>query len=192
MPGPAAGRRKRVTLLRAALPCLGPFLALITIASPVHAQTLTPDLLRPVRDGFLAPQDSPLRKISENTGDNPADPTTDGPPADKKPAPSRIGNIPKYGLPAASGAADAGFDSLNRTRKQPKFYPGQAKPKPPPGPGTPAPAANKGATNPNARTRISPPPSLSANRPPISSSMAGIADGQPARKPLPLDTDPFG
>jgi hypothetical protein len=186
MPGPAAGRRKRATLLRAALPCL----ALTT--SPLHAQTLTPDLLRPVRDGFLAPQDSPLRKISENTGDNPADPTTDGQPADNKPAPSRIGNIPKYGLPAASGAADAGFDSLNRTRKQPKFYPGQAKPKSSPGPGTPAPAASRGSTNPNARVRISPPPSMTANRPPVSSSMAGIADGQPARKPLPLDTDPFG
>jgi hypothetical protein len=191
MPGPAAGRRKRVTLLRAALPCLGPFLALITIASPVHAQTLTPDLLRPVRDGFLAPQDSPLRKISENTGDNPADPTTDGQPADKKPAPSRIGNIPKYGLPAASGAADAGFDSLNRVRKQPKFYPGQAKPKSSPGPGTPAPAASRGPTNPNVRVRISPPPSMTANRPPMPPSMAGIADGQPARKPLPVDTDPF-
>jgi hypothetical protein len=186
MPGPAAGRRKRATLLRAALPCL----ALIT--SPLHAQTLTPDLLRPVRDGFLAPQDSPLRKISENTGDNPADPATDGQPADKKPAPSRIGNIPKYGLPAASGAADAGFDSLNRVRKRPKFYPGQAKPKSSPGPGTPVPAANKGPTNPNARVRISPPPSMTANRPPVPPSMAGIADGQPARKPLPVDTDPFG
>jgi hypothetical protein len=194
MPGPATGRRERVTLLRAALPCLGPFFALITIASSAQAQTLTPDLLRPAPDSFLAPQDSPLRKTSENTRGNPADPTTDGQPVDQKqqPAPSRIGNIPKYGLPAASGAAEAGFDSLNRTRKQPKLYPGQAKPKPPPGPGTPAPAASKGPTNPNARVRISPPPSLSANRPPISPSVAGIADGQPARKPLPIDTDPFG
>jgi hypothetical protein len=189
MPGPAAGRRKRVTLLRAALPCL----ALITITSPLQAQTLTPDLLRPVPGGFLLPQDSPLRKISENTTDNQADPTTDGQPSDKnQPAPSRIGNIPKYGLPAASGAADAGFDSLNRTRKQPKLYPGQAKPKPSPGPGTPAPVANKGPTNPNGRVRISPPPSMTANRPPIPPSMAGTLDGQPPRKPLPVDTDPFG
>ena len=190
MPGPATGRRERVTLLRAALPCL----ALITIASTAQAQTLTPDLLRPVPDSFLAPQDSFLRKTSQNTSGNPADGNTDGQPADERqqPAPSRIGNIPKYGLPAASGAADAGFDSLNRTRKQPKFYPGQVKPKPSPGPGTPAPAANKGPTNPNARVRISPPPSLTANRPPVSSSMAGNADGQPARKPLPVDIDPFG
>src|ERR1700679_3826390 len=129
MSGPLTGRSKRVTLLRAALPCLGPFLALIMITSHLHAQTLTSDLLRPARDGFLAPQDSPLRKTSENIGDNSADPTADGQRQDKR-EPPRIGDIPKYGLPAASGAADAGFDSLNRKRKSPKFYPGQIKPKP--------------------------------------------------------------
>ena len=189
MSGPATGRRKRVTLLRAALPCLG----LIVIASaPLHAQSLTPDLLRPVRDGFLAPQDSFLQKTSENAGDQPAEPTTDGQPREKnQPAPSRIGNIPKYGLPAASGASEAGFDSLNRTRKKPRLYPGQAKPKPAPGPGTPAPEA-KGPTNPNARVRISPPPSDTAHKPPIPPSMAGTVDGQPQRKPLQVDNDPFG
>jgi len=101
MSAPATGRRKRVTLLRAALPCFGPFFAIITIASPLHAQTLTSDLLRPARDGFLAPQDSFLRKTSENVSDNPADPTADGQRNEQnQPAPSRIGNIPKYGLPA--------------------------------------------------------------------------------------------
>ena len=179
-------------MLRAALPCLGPILGLIAIISPVHAQSLTPDLLRPVRDGFLAPQDSNLRRTSENTSDKSTDPAADGQPPDKsQPAPSRIGNIPTYGLPAASGASEAGFDSLNRTRKKPKLYPGQARPKPAPGPGTPAPAA-KGPTNPNARVRISPPPSDSAHKPPIPPSMAGIVDGQPQRKPLPVDIDPFG
>jgi hypothetical protein len=189
MSGPATGRRQRVTLLRAALPCL----VLVTItSSPLHAQTLTPDLFRPVRDGFVTPQDSLLRKTSQNV-DKSTDPAADGRPAEDKtpPAPSRIGNIPKYGLPAASGASDAGFDSLNRTRKKPKLYPGQAKPKPAPGPGTPVPTA-KGPTNPNARVRITPPPSENAHKPPIPPSMAGTADGQPQRKPLPLDTDPFG
>jgi hypothetical protein len=182
MSGPAAGRRKRVTSLRAALPCL----LLTFIASPLRAQTLTSDLLRPVREGFLVPQDSLLRKTSENIGDPQADPTATGQ------APSRIGNIPIYGLPAASGASQDGFDSLHRKRKQPRFFPGQAKPKPSPGPGTPAPAIIKGATNPNARTRISPPPSMTANRPPMPQSMAGTAGGQPPRKPLPTDIDPFG
>src|ERR1700685_1309682 len=107
MPGPATGRRERVTLLRAALPCLVPFFALITITLSVQAQTLSSDLLRPVPESFLAPQDSPLRRTSENTRGNPADGNPDGQPAgdERRPAPSRIGNIPKYGLPAASGAA---------------------------------------------------------------------------------------
>ena len=192
MPRPSTGRRQRATLLRAALPCL----AVIAAASPLKAQTLTSDLLRPVRDGFLTPQDSFLRKTSDKTGDNSADQTAD--PADAQrnnktpPAPSRIGAIPKYGLPAASGASEAGYDSLNRKRKQPKFYPGQVKPKPSPGPGTPVPAEAKGPANPNARVRISPPPSLSANRSPMPAAMAGTAVGQPARKPLPVDIDPFG
>jgi hypothetical protein len=189
MSGPATGRRKRVTLLRAALPCL----ALATFASPpLRAQTFTPDLLRPVRDGFLAPQDSPLRKTSENISDRLADPTTDGQPADKnQPAPSRIGNIPKYGLPAASGASEAGFDSLNRTRKKPKLYPGQAKPKPSPGPGTRPPEV-KGPAISNGRIRLTPPLSDTAHKTPIPPSMAGTVDGQPQRKPLKVDNDPFG
>ena len=193
VPRPATGHRKRVTLLRAALPCLGLSFALTAITSPLKAQTLTSELLRPVPGGFLAPQDSFLRKTGGTTGDNSADPAVDGQPADRKqPAPSRIGNIPKYGLPAASGAADDGFDSLNRKRKQPKFYSGQAKPKPSPGPGTPAPSVNKGPTNPNARAKIAPPPSQTANRPPVPPSLAGTVDGQPARKPLSVDNDPFG
>ena len=136
MSGPARGRSWRVKLVRAALPCL----ALIAFdRSRAQAQTVTPDLFRPVPDGFVLPQDLPLRRISDKTGDSIPDPTN--PANDEKrrkdqPAPSRIGQVPTYGLPAANGAADTGYDSLNRTRKKPKFYPGQPKPKPPPGPGT--------------------------------------------------------
>ena len=103
------------------------------------------------------------------------------------PAPSRIGQIPTYGLPAASGASDAGFNSLNRTRKRPKFYPGQAKPKPPPGPGSPAPAAVS-----NGPVRLSVPPSETAHKTPIPPAMAGTVVGQPPRKRLKIDDDPFG
>ena len=185
---PAIGRRKRVTLSRVALPCL----VLITIASTAHAQTLTPDLLRPNRGGFFAPQDSFLRKTDQTAANTSDAANPDGPPIDQKPAPSRIGDIPKYGLPAASGAADAGYDSLNRKRKQQKYYPGQAKPKPSPGPGTPAPVVPQGAANTNGRTRIAPPPSMSANRAPVPAGVAGTAYGLPPRKALPIDTDPFG
>ena len=124
--GPVTGRRERATLLRAALPCL----AAIIIATPVRAQTLTPDMLRPVPGGFLAPQDSLLRKTGDNAPPQPPDPNADVRAKKDQPAPPRIGTIPKYGLPAANGASDAGFDSLNRVRKKPKLYPGQAKPKP--------------------------------------------------------------
>ena len=46
-----------------ALPCL----ALIAFDGTLaQAQTLTPDLFRPARDGFVSPQDSPLRRTSEH------------------------------------------------------------------------------------------------------------------------------
>src|ERR1700688_1547889 len=110
MSGPVRGRRKRAYPVRAAaLPCL----ALIAFITPfAHAQTLTPDLLRPVRDGFVLPQDSPLRRTAASTSD-PADPAGDEGLRGSVPAPSRIGQTPTYGLPAASGAAGSGFDSLN-------------------------------------------------------------------------------
>jgi hypothetical protein len=153
-------------------------------AGPVRSQSLTSDLLRPVPGGFVSPQDLPLRKtaISGDAGDA----TGDDLLADKKtPAPSRIGQIPQYGLPA-SGASDTGFDSLNRVRKKPKYYPGQTKPKPPPGPGSPAPGDSK------LPLRLSIPPSESANKAPLPPAMAGTMAGQPPRRRLRVDDDPFG
>src|SRR5687767_7049988 len=134
MSGPAKGRRWRVTVLRALLPCLAlTLLALIAFnATPGQAQSLTPDLFRPARDGFVSPQDSPLRRTSESS-DRTSDAANDARLRDKDvPAKSRIGAIPTYGLPAASGASSSGYDSLNRTKKKAKYYPGQARPKPPP------------------------------------------------------------
>jgi hypothetical protein len=182
MTGPAPGRRWRVCAFRALLPCL----ALIALGVPLsQAQTLTSELLRPVRDGFIAPQDSPLRKVSDNASEKTGESASDDRDREK-PAPSRIGRIPTYGVPAASGASASGFDSLNRTRKTPKFYPGQARPKPRPGPGSPAPAPSSGPA------RLSIPPSAAANKPPISAAMAGTVAGQPPRKRLKIDDDPFG
>ncbi len=101
-------------------------------------------------------------------------------------APSRIGNTPAYGLSAASGASSSGFDSLNRKRKKPKLYPGQAKPKPPAGPGSRCRRARR------LRVRLSAPPSAPANKTPIPPAMAGTVVGQPPRKRLKIDDDPFG
>ena len=62
--GPARGRTRRATTVRALLPCL----ALSALGGTlVHAQTLTPDMLRPVRGGLVAPQDSPLRPTPGQT-----------------------------------------------------------------------------------------------------------------------------
>jgi hypothetical protein len=195
MEGPARGRRRRVIALRAVLSCL----ALIAFArTSAQAQTLTPDLFRPQRDGFLTAQNSPLRKTGDKIGDptaDPTDPANDLKLRDKdrdNPAPSRIGQIPTYGLPAANGASGSGFDSLNRTRKKPKFYPGQAKPKPPPGPGTPAPSTPAAPLVSTGRERLAVPPSETANKAPIPPSMAGTVVGQPPRKRLKVDDDPFG
>ena len=186
MSGPARGRRKRVKTLRALLPCL----ALIAFdGSLAQAQTLTSDLLRPVRDGFVSPQDLPLRRTGERTADFSND---DRLRDNDAPAPSRIGRIPTYGISAASGASGSGYDSLNRTRRKPKLYPGQARPKPPPGPGSPAPVISNGPANSNGRLRLSIPPSDTANKAPIPPAMAGTVAGQPLRKRLRIDDDPFG
>jgi hypothetical protein len=184
MSGPATGRRRRATSFRALLPCLA---LIAAVPNLTQAQTVTPDLFRPVRDGFASAQDSPLRKIgSDDQGDAANDPKLRDRDAMAK---SRIGQLPTYGLPAASGAAMSGYDSLNRTKKKPKLYPGQAKPKPPAGPGSRAPAT---AANLDGRARLALPPSASANKAPIPPAMAGTVVGQPPRKRLKIDDDPFG
>jgi hypothetical protein len=172
------------------LPCLA--LAALD-ATSARAQTVTPNLFNPVRGGFIAQQDLPLRRSADNTVDNAGDAGAD--PNDRQrghdpPAPSRIGQIPTYGLPAADGAKEAGYDSLNRKRKQPKFYPGQARPNPSPGPGSPQ--SPSPPVNASGQLRLSVPSSDSANKTPLAPAMAGTVVGQPPRKRLKVDDDPFG
>ncbi|WMT76260.1 outer membrane beta-barrel protein [Bradyrhizobium sp. Ash2021] len=187
MAGPARGRSRRATLFRAVLPCL----ALIASGeAPALAQTVTPDLFSPTRSSQITTPDSPLRRTGIGAVDRTGNAADDARLRERDtdtPAPSRIGQIPSYGLPAASGAADIGYDSLNRRRKKPKYYPGQVKPKPPTGPGSPPPPI---ATN--TPLRLSIPPSESANKAPIPPAMAGTVAGQPLRKRLRIDDDPFG
>ena len=95
--GPVRGRTRRASALRALLPCLA-----LTALAGTHAaaQTLTPDMFRPMRGGFVTPQDSPLRPTSDRTGvalpDSASDPRLGNPDT---PAPSRVGRIPTYGFP---------------------------------------------------------------------------------------------
>ena len=172
---------------RAVLACLA---LIVGDGAASHAQTLTSDMLRPVAGGFVSPQDLPLRKIAADDPDDTVDNNNSRNRNRNEPAPSRIGQVPEYGLPPASGASDSGYDSLNRNRKPPKYYPGQAKPKPPPGPGSPVPTPPP--VNAAGYLRLSIPPSELANKTPLAPAMAGTVPGQPPRKRLKVDDDPFG
>jgi hypothetical protein len=195
--GPARGRKGCGVFRRALSPCLAACLALAALSLPAaHAQRLTPELFNPERGGFVTPQELPLQR-SAGAADDPLtgpgsatnpDAKSDSRPRDQ-PAPSRIGQVPTYGLPAASGAAASGFDSLNRKRLQPKYYPGQTRPKRPVGPGTPPPATPP--LNTAGQLRLSIPPSETANKQPIPPAMAGSVPGQPPRKRLKPDDDPL-
>ena len=102
MAGPARGRNRRARLFRAALPCL----ALIALTgTAAQAQTVTSDLFSPTRTSQVTSPDLPLRRTAAETNDPLNSPKLQDNDKDK-PAPSRIGQIPKYGLPAASGAAN--------------------------------------------------------------------------------------
>jgi hypothetical protein len=190
--GPARGRTACALLLRAAL--AWPLLAACA-ATGVRAQTLTTEgLFNPRIGAFVPPQDLPLRKTEVTGGDALGDPTSDAPVrkpgSPETPAESRIGKVPTYGLPAANGAADSGFDSLNRKRKPQKYYPAQKQPKPPPGPGSPPP--EEPPVNAAGQLRLSTPPSETANKPPLPPAMADAVPGEPTRRRLKIDDDPFG
>jgi hypothetical protein len=155
----------------------------LLLAAPVaQAQTVIPDLFNPVRGNFNGRYD-PLRK----TGDN-ADQTD---PNRKKtaenadvPAPSRIGKIPTYDVPAASGASITGYDSLGRKKKPMKPPPGAPKKSQVTGPGSFVP--------PVLPPPVPLPPSSTAHKAPLPPAMAGTVEGQPRRRKLKIDDDPFG
>ncbi|HEY0330150.1 MAG TPA: outer membrane beta-barrel protein [Rhodopseudomonas sp.] len=164
----------RAEAICAASACL---LAALLGAADAAAQALTPDLLNPDPGGFVAPQNLPLRRTAQAQPDPAALPP-------EPMAPSRIGRIPSYGTPAAAGASDSGYDSLNRKRRLPRYYPGQRRPKSA-GPGSPALLAPPPPPRPA-------PPSASAHRAPLPAGLTGTVIGQPPRRRLKTDDDPFG
>ena len=194
MTGPAWDRKKRAISRRATFACL----ALIAVGTGrAEAQTVTADLFSPKRATQIAPEYLALRQISGSPSASVFDPTVmldpDNEPNRRKadkPAESRIGKIPTYGLPAANGAAEAGYDSLNRKRRQPKYYPAQAKPPKRAGPGTEPP--KDPPKNFAGQLRLSIPPSENANKQPLPPAMADTVPGQPVRRRLKIDDDPFG
>jgi hypothetical protein len=189
--GPAKGRRLRALIFRAAFACL---VLVPTGGEKAEAQAVTPDLFSPSRATQIAPGNLAPRPIGATLSVDPnATPDSSAAPRRRvaeQPASSPAGNAPANGLPAANGASDTGYDSLNRTRKQPKYYPAQAKPKKPPGPGTPAPKDPPLTST--GQLRLSIPPSSTANTQPVPPGMAGTVPGQPSRRRLKIDDDPFG
>lgn len=196
---PASGPNRRGRLVRVVLPCLlltAP--ALIATTGLSSAQTVTPDLFSPNRQSQVINPESPLRRTTADAMDPlnglrlpDADPSRRASPSSTSTSTSdRVGQVPTYGLPAANGAATSGYDALNRKRLKPKYYPGQAKPKPPPGPGSPVPPPPPLTAA--GQLRLSIPPSETANKPPLPPAMAGTIVGQPPRKRLKIDDDPFG
>ncbi len=187
---PARGRKSRALFVRAGFACL--WLAVLD-PSVARAQTLTSDLFNPQRGAFVPAQEMPFRKLGDNAASADASqgaPAAPGQPIGQAaPAPSGVG-VPNDGLQGSGSVRDSGFDALNRNRKQPTYYPGQAKPKPSPGPGTPPPQPPQ--VNATGDLRLSIPPSDSANKPPVAPSVAGTVPGQPQRRRLKPDDDPFG
>jgi hypothetical protein len=185
--GPAKGRRSRALLLRTLAPCL----ALVAWdTTGAVARTPASDLFRPPADGLASLQALPLRQSITATADDSSELSGSGRRSDPHAPPLPIGQLPAYDLPAANGASDTGFDSLNRSRRKPRPRPGEVRPKPSSGPGSPAPASP--LPDAVAPLRLSIPPSELANKPPLSPAIAGTVEGQPPRKRLKVDDDPFG
>lgn len=213
--GPVPDRRERGHWPCALQPCLLLTGLILISAVPVRAQTVTPDMLRPVQGTTIAPTDSALRKTPLVSGvlPNPGGPDPrpvsqrpPPPPEPERPAPSRINRLQTFDVPAASGSGTTGFDSLNRKRAKAKARPGAPKPRTLPGaspkgpsifvqPPPPAPTFSANVptvTSTAAPSQLSAPPAASANRAPVSQSFAGTYPGAPQRRRLKPDDDPFG
>lgn len=199
---PETGRRTCVHLARALPLCLA---AVIALFPPAGAQTVNSDLFNPQRDGF-APKNSNLRKTAQTASGDAGSQAADEPPP-PPPAPSRLGKLPTWGTSAASGAGAAvtGYDSLGRKKKaaaKAKSGPlsgAAASTRVIPGLRGSAPLTNNSALPPvptgpvpSVPPKITPPPSVTANGIRVPPSLAGMIDGQPPRRRLKVDDDPFG
>ncbi len=147
------------------------FVMSLVLYTELHAQTMTPDMMAPTQGGFRAAQSVAAAKNRGRDECRRRHRDVTGTTI----APSRINATPVYDASAASGASDTGFDSLNRIRKKPKPYPGAPKPKFV-GPGNP---------------QIEVPPPKRAETP-VPPAVAGTVAGQPPRRRLKYDDDPFG
>lgn len=138
-----------------------------------HTQALTSDMLRQQRDGFSGNY-RPLQSTY-------APATLSG----------KSSATPSFGVAAAAGAADTGYDSLNRKRKIARKRAGYSPTVGPPTPG-PAPTPITPVIVPIAPTSPALPTAATANRSRVAPAMNGSVEGQPFRRRLKADDDPFG
>ena len=188
MAGPARGRRGRANVFRAALPCLA------LIAADRGTRGARPDRhagpVQPDRDGFVSPQDSPLRRTSENRRPAPGDAANDARLRDRRTRRRRRGSARSRptAFPPPAAPPSSGYNSLNRKRKKPKYLSGPGQAEAAAGSRQPAAAVavERAACGCRFRRRET------ANKTPIPPAMAGTVVGQPPRKRLKVDDDPFG
>ena len=181
--GPATGRSRRARVFRAALPCL----ALIALTgTAAQAQTVTPDLFSPTRASQVTSPDSPLRRTAAEANDPLNSPklqdaqgqaraVADRPDPEIRPAGRERRRRFRLRLaqPQAqeaeilsrAGEAEAAGRSRQSTAADRVEH---------------AAAAFDAAVGDRATRRRSPP------------AMAGTVVGQPPRKRLRIDDDPFG
>ena len=189
MSGPARGRRSRASMFRALLPCL----ALVAWdTARAQAQTADP---RPVpagtrwlrlAAGFAAAQDHRSKRV-----------TIHGDPSDD----SKLRDA-EYAR-AVADRADPDLWSARRQRRVrlrlrlAQSHPQEAEALSGPGQAEAAARSRQSRAAPPpvdaaGSLRLSIPPSEIANKTPLPPAMAGTVEGQPPRKRLKVDDDPFG
>lgn len=165
------------------------------LGADAGAQTLTPDMFSPGRDSFSG-QNRPLRRIGDVADDAYNVDQNGLRRRREEPAPSRIGRVPTFVVPAAAGAAGIGFDSRNRRKPRAKPKPGVSPTAAPREIGVTDQPPQPVQILPTVQPVVKPPPPLpsaaTANKPRLAPSMMGTVVGQPLRRRLKVDDDPFG
>ena len=192
---PAIGRCKRIEATRGLLACLLAGSALVAIAQ-TQAAAQNPNNAfqqRQSGDDLATPEDQPTRqpryRLDPNGDGTPDDGTS---PDGVKPAQSRIGSTPTYGLPAANGAADTGYDFAQSQTQESETLSRPAQAKTLARPRHPR-SRRYGDDNDNADAAAAGAAAiLHREQDPDRAGDGRHRVGQPTRRRLKPDDDPFG
>ena len=188
MAGPARGRRRRATSsARFCLPCADRLRSGPGASPKPDAPTCSSPVQRlHLAAGSAAAQDRrqrpSTRPVMTPTTRRLVRRDTD------MPAPSRIGQIPSYGLPAASGAADIGLRLAQSYAQEAEILSGPGEAEAAGGPRQSRRRRLQRTRRCGFRFRRRNPPTRRRSRP----RWPARSPGQPPRKRLKIDDDPFG